>query len=1095
MSHAPTTHDFSPCIIPNVTLVFCSLAILGALACGRSDLEIECIAYRYRISPTPPQTQLFASITIANQGTSSFPFTPPSLIVNPETHQAIVAGSGDIEERLRDRLADATREACRRTLEDEIADFDFRTDSHNCNDSAFTSLGLLLDSAVVEADDFDDLGPPIVPNPVCHALCLLDDCSEFETAGSSFDDEPVSPFARTVRCRCQLEQINDCTPTSGIDFPTELSSTIEDDFCVPSTVRNPAEYCRVTIAEYFSASIRAINYYAGVAIGEYGDDCGSQSTLDIGVECRPIDADSEDIETHAVEAYTEQNDACTPGCSDLSCNELQNDMTLSRPCTYQGPIGCDPSCNFDSNCDCDILPSDCFAAGGSPDEGVCLPDLIGGADGGSGDGGGGGSARLASAITLLHGTILDSSDFTCSQLDPSGSFTPQLSAPPPTSAVSPYAITNGTSFTAGLHHTCAVAATDDISITTFGVTIEELCRLNPLCESTNDLSLDVTATENSTLLASGTLTKSGTTIGTTESGAPLSVGDHELELCIEHDASGLIACSTQPVRASAPLGSGLDAHGYFAGELAADFVTLAGREGATQLSLTDDGHVRVPLPSSFTFPYYGSLISGYLWIGANGGINTTNRSIGRANTSLPASLGASSPEIAVYWDDLDPSSGGGVYTWFDGMRFIVSWEDVPHGRDESSSTTDGVSVQAHIYESGRIELHVLDTEVGDTSHDHGKSATMGITNLTGTTAVEVSYDDAALLSSGIGAVGFGEASRGCLADDLVIPPRVACTARDHFVTVCTPTGSAVVLPVPDATECAVASSGVAGEVVESGSSSSSLSPLSSPIAIGEGGEVVLDESVHRIRWWPIDQDDEQNGPSFTQLVFVRTWVHTNCGSSSHSMMLFTEADDDYVSPMQINSLTLLGLPGEDALVSSEGDDFIGDGPDASICEANGGSDRMVGEDGDDTLDAGTGPDWVWGGTGDDLLLGGPGDDELYGQGGHDILQGGDEHDVLWGGTGDDVIDGDDGNDTIYPGAGVDVVDGGAGDDTIIILDTCELTSGKLLSGGSGADVLLLPPGIGIEELTAAGVIIDADIETITNSSSLPLHAASCEEPS
>lgn len=525
--------------------------------------------------------------------------------------------------------------------------------------------------------------------------------------------------------------------------------------------------------------------------------------------------------------------------------------------------------------------------------------------------------------------------------------------------------------------------------------------------------------------------------------------------------------------------------------MASDFVPIATKPGATHLStLTDDGYLRVFLPSGFSFPFYGSTVSTYLWVGANGGINTTNRTVGPSNASLPATSG-DPPEIAVYWDDLDPSSGGGVYTWFDGMRFIVSWEDVAHGRDGSVPTTNGVSVQAHIYESGRIELHYLDTDVGDSSFDHGESATLGIANLAGTRAVEVSHDDDTLLTSDVAAVGFSLSSNGCLADGLIIPPQVACAASDHYLTVCTPTDDTVVVPMPDVSECAIGAADVRGEVIESGSTEGSLSTLSTPIPIDHNGELELDEGVHRIRWWPIDGDDEQIGPSFTQLVFARTWVHSDCSSSSQSMMMFTEDDDTYVASTQTTALALLGLPGEDVLASSQGDDFIGDGSDAGICEANEGNDQLVGEDGDDTLDCGPGDDFAWGGSDDDLLVGGAGNDALYGEDGDDILEGGDDDDVLWGGLGNDVLEGDDGADTLYPGSGVDAVYGGPGDDTIIILHACELTSGMLLSGGSGTDTLVLPPGLDAQDLATAGVTVDTDIESITTSSALPTHKASC----
>ncbi len=299
------------------------------------------------------------------------------------------------------------------------------------------------------------------------------------------------------------------------------------------------------------------------------------------------------------------------------------------------------------------------------------------------------------------------------------------------------------------------------------------------------------------------------------------------------------------------------------------------------------------------------------------------------------------------------------------------------------------------------------------------------------------------------------------------------------------------LPLPDVSACESGAVGVAGEVIASGTTESTLTPLTTPIPIDENSEVELDEGTHLIRWWPIDAEDEHVGPAFTQIVVVRTWVHDDCGGSSRSTLVLTE-DDDMYEASEPDALALIGLAGADLLVSAEGDDFIGDGPGAGICEAHEGADRLVGEDGDDTLDGGPGSDRAWGGTGDDLLVAGAGADELYGQAGHDILQGDADDDVLWGGLGDDVLEGGDEADTLMPGAGVDAVYGGAGNDVIAILAACELTSGKLLSGGDGVDVLVLPPGLDLTAVAAAGVTVDIDIESVVTSTALPFHRAACE---
>jgi len=356
----------------------------------------------------------------------------------------------------------------------------------------------------------------------------------------------------------------------------------------------------------------------------------------------------------------------------------------------------------------------------------------------------------------------------------------------------------------------------------------------------------------------------------------------------------------------------------------------------------------------------------------------------------------------------------------------------------------------------------------------------------------VSYNSRTLLLSGVEAVGVAEDDDGCLADHLLIPPEVACAAYDHFTTVCTPTDDTVTLPFPDVAACADGSVGVEGEVIESGTKEASLAPLSTPIEIASNGKVDLDTGVHRVRWWPVDTAGDQVGPAFTQLVLVRTWVHSECGGGGgRSMMMMTEDPDTMLESPEA-PVAVLGLAGFDILLGASGSDFLADGAGAGVCEAALGDDFLVGESGDDTLDGGQGHDQAWGGEGDDLLIGADGDDALYGEDDDDVVQGDAGDDTLWGGTGDDVLEGGDGDDVLYPGAGVDTVFGELGDDTIVILSACELTSGALLSGGSGDDVLVLPAGLSEADLAAAGVIVDADIESVIHDPDLPVHKAACD---
>lgn len=68
---------------------------------------------------------------------------------------------------------------------------------------------------------------------------------------------------------------------------------------------------------------------------------------------------------------------------------------------------------------------------------------------------------------------------------------------------------------------------------------------------------------------------------------------------------------------------------------------------------------------------------------------------------------------------------------------------------------------------------------------------------------------------------------------------------------------------------------------------------------------------------------------------------------------------------------------------------------------NGNNNVIIGDDGDDDIDAGAGADDVHGGAGADDIHGDGRDDVLHGGDGDDTLYGDSGLDTLWGGDGDD----------------------------------------------------------------------------------------------
>ncbi|MCO4770199.1 MAG: putative metal-binding motif-containing protein [Deltaproteobacteria bacterium] len=205
---------------------------------------------------------------------------------------------------------------------------------------------------------------------------------------------------------------------------------------------------------------------------------------------------------------------------------------------------------------------------------------------------------------------------------------------------------------------------------------------------------------------------------------------------------GLVAALLLPSAAFGQSG-GPDASGYTFSSTPALFVDLQALVGpaptdAQQVAMGDDSTWVVDLAAETTwagFPFYGNTYP-FLVIDSNGKINFDPLATSDGtNDCLPVSVSTPGAEadIAVLWDDLDPSAStsGGVFTWFDAVndRFIVSWEGVPW-----FGTFDEVWVQAHLFGNGDVEVH-WDTvdAAGDPPWARGGGATVGIQDAVGGT--------------------------------------------------------------------------------------------------------------------------------------------------------------------------------------------------------------------------------------------------------------------------------------------------------------------------------------------------------------------------
>jgi len=194
-----------------------------------------------------------------------------------------------------------------------------------------------------------------------------------------------------------------------------------------------------------------------------------------------------------------------------------------------------------------------------------------------------------------------------------------------------------------------------------------------------------------------------------------------------------------PLAASAQSG-GPDSSGTIFAPAVYDWVPLSTEGGATMYALTDDSQtapIDIALATGWAsggFNHYGVVYPSVV-IDSNGKLNFDPLALwDRNNVCLPGTLSGpgDQPDIALYWDDLNPGAtgSGSVYSFYDAVddRFIISFEDVYH-----FSGTDGISVQAHLYEDGIVELHFNDTVTGDTADFYGAEATIGIQDYTGGT--------------------------------------------------------------------------------------------------------------------------------------------------------------------------------------------------------------------------------------------------------------------------------------------------------------------------------------------------------------------------
>jgi hypothetical protein len=134
----------------------------------------------------------------------------------------------------------------------------------------------------------------------------------------------------------------------------------------------------------------------------------------------------------------------------------------------------------------------------------------------------------------------------------------------------------------------------------------------------------------------------------------------------------------------------------------------------------DDDHFGFPL--SFGFNFYGTSMDS-VYLGTNGTVYFEDIYLGLSNSCIPGTPGYTMTQynfIAHLWDDLDPSSQGGVYTQDFGTYFVISFENIV----PCCGAGDGDSWQVILYDNGNILMQFEElSNVGIAN-----SATVGIQN-------------------------------------------------------------------------------------------------------------------------------------------------------------------------------------------------------------------------------------------------------------------------------------------------------------------------------------------------------------------------------
>jgi cysteine-rich repeat protein len=189
---------------------------------------------------------------------------------------------------------------------------------------------------------------------------------------------------------------------------------------------------------------------------------------------------------------------------------------------------------------------------------------------------------------------------------------------------------------------------------------------------------------------------------------------------------------------------------YAVAPITAACVTTGTWTSLTRSGTTDDATTTVAaLP--FTLTYFGSAVT-HFTTSTNGfaqlwSSSTASPLAAFTNASMPNST-TPNGVVAAFWDDLYLGTAFDIRTQTTGTPgsqvFVIDWNDALAGSGGSPITFQAHFVQA----TNAIELHYC--AIGTGTRASGDSATIGVENLTGTAAVQRSFNTAATVSTGSG---------------------------------------------------------------------------------------------------------------------------------------------------------------------------------------------------------------------------------------------------------------------------------------------------------------------------------------------------------